>query len=963
LSVADTSAPDQLLERAAELDAIDAAMRSAISGGGRLLVIEGPAGIGKSALLTMAQRRALASGMRVLTARGGELEREFGFGVVGQLFQAAVLKNPETLVAGRARLAATVLGLDGGDEDAASSADAIFPALQGLYWLTVNLAEQQPLALLLDDVHLADAASLRFVSYLGQRLEGLPLLVLAATRSGPDADPVFAALQPTDVLRPPPLTESGTEALVRTIAPEAGSRLCRACHEATGGNALFVRELARAVHDENSAGRSVAAERVLSWSPEGVTRSMSARLTRLPAAARQLAHAVAVLGQDATLRHAALLARLEATTADSSADRLRAAGILTAAGGVDFVHPIVRAAITDEIPSAARARAHADAASLLAAEGAPSERVAVHIMRSEPGAGLAAACATLTEAARQALVRGAPEAAAAYLRRALEEPALAGQRAELLLELAACQGRIFELDAAADNVRRGYEAAGDRDTRLRAALLAAALAGHNGRANEAIGLLDAVRGEFADRPEVTTSVQAHIANAARFERDTRISSLSISQALCREDGGDSDATVLAAAAAELAMAGRPAEQVARVAERGLAALDDERLVGSAVHLILIRTLLVSDRFEASGRALDGLLEESRRSGSVLDFAIASLFRADLMYRRGDVFESEADARAAHGLMLERRSPMTPAIVAHLLNALVERGELAEAESVLASADLTGPPDELPSPYIANLFLLARGRLRAASADPASALEDLLECGRRQEAWREHNPALIPWRSDAALAYLALGQRGEAIRLANEEIELARRFGAARAIGIALRAAATVTEGDPGLALAREAVAVLSDSGARLEHARARADLGERLRDSASRGECRTFLREALELAHVSGAIALERRVLASLRQTGARPRQRRLSGPEALTPGERRVAQMAANGLTNREIAEALFLTVRTIEFHLLNAYRKLRISGRRELRGVLAGNRPAQVRPHSPTEPRDHLRSAPAPR
>jgi DNA-binding CsgD family transcriptional regulator len=938
LTPTDPAEPDQLLERTGELAAIDAAISDTRSGRGRLLVLEGPAGIGKTALLAVARRQADDSGMQVLSARGGDLERDFGFGVVGQLFEAAARRSPESLDTGQARLAATVLGLAGGDPIAASSDDAIFPALQGLYWLTVNLAEQRPLVLLLDDVHLADAASIRFVAFLGQRLEGLPVLVIAATRNGPDADQVFAALSPTAVLRPRPLTPSGTEALTQSIVPDADSRLCRACHEATGGNSFFVRELARALGEMSASDGRPAADRLVDWSPESVTRSVSLRLTRLPPPARQLARAAAVLGQDATLRHAALLGGLEPRTADSAADQLRAAGILTAAAGLEFVHPIVRAAVSDEIPAASRARTHAEAALLLTREGAGPERVAAHIMRSEPGAN-PTDCATLLAAARQALVRGAPDAAAGYLQRALAEPSPSEQHADLLLELAVCEGRIFDLDSASDHVRQAFAAAGNRDTRLRAALLAAALAGPNARAHEAIGLLETVDQEFAEQPGVTRVVRAHIANAARFERDTRTRSLSISAALGREDADDTDATVLAAAAAELAMAGRSAEQVARVASRGLAALsEDQRLVGSTVHLILIRTLLISDRFEVSGVTLDGLLAQSRATGSVLDFAFASVFRADLMYRRGDIFESEADARAAYGLMKERPSAMTPGIVAHVINALTERGEFAEAEAVLTEAGLDGSPGQLPPHYIVNLFLLARGHLRAAAGKLEPALEDLLECGRRQDIWREPNPALMPWRSEAALAHHALGQRDEALRLATEELDLARRFGAPRATGIALRAAAIVTGGEPGMTLAGEAVATLAMSDARLEHARARADLGELMRETATREERRAVLSEALELAHMCGATRLEHHVLAALREAGARPRRRRLTGPDALTPSERRVAQMAASGLTNREIAEALFLTVRTIEFHLLNCYRKLRIGGRRQLSAVLLG-------------------------
>ncbi len=932
---------DSLLERADELGVIGSAVGAVGLGHGRVLVIEGPAGIGKTALLAAAKASASESEMRVLEACGGELEREFGFGLVRQLFDTAVRTGPESLLRGRARLARSVLDDEPSNQDGLTPGDTIFPALQGLYWLVVNLSEQQPLALLADDVHLADDASIRFLAYLAQRLDGLPALVVVVTRSGPDGERVLAALGRHSVLRPAPLTALGTGTLVQSIAPGTDADVSRACHVATGGNPLFVRELAHGLLGEGlNAGPRTAAQ-VRDWSPESVTRLLTARLVHLPVEARRLAQAVAILGHEATLRRAAALAEVEPIAAEEAADQLRAAGIFSQASTLEFMHPIVRAAVHEDQAPSARAGAHRRAASLLAAEYAPCEAIAAHLVRCEP-AGDVTVTERLVEAAHQAHARGAPEAAVRYLRRALAEPPAPAARAGVLLELAASEGRVFDLDAAADHLALAVEAAADPDTRLGAALLAAALSGHSGRVVEAIALLARTREEFAENPEVSASIEAHIANTARFHQEARVQALPIALALRRlDETRTTDPTTLAALAAELVMDGAPAERVASVALRGLGTLGAEQaLVGSIVDLVLIRTLIVSDRLEEAGQALEQLLVNSRRSGSVLDFAFASVFRADVMYRRGDLFESEADARAAYQLALELRWPIgRPAILCHLVTALVERGEFDEAEAALAESGLTTPARDLAPLYTSNMLLLARGRLRAAVGEPRLALEDLLECGRREEAWQEHNPALIPWRSEAALAYHALGESAEARRLASEELRRARHFGASRATGIALRAASVVTD-EEGLKLARESVAVLADSPARLEHARALASLGEKLVGSGLRAEARTVLRDALERSHVCGATALERHILAALRAAGARPRRARLSGPDALTPSERRAAQMAANGMSNREIAEALFVTVRTVEFHLMHAYRKLHIDGRRELQAALVGQR-----------------------
>jgi len=201
---------------------------------------------------------------------------------------------------------------------------------------------------------------------------------------------------------------------------------------------------------------------------------------------------------------------------------------------------------------------------------------------------------------------------------------------------------------------------------------------------------------------------------------------------------------------------------------------------------------------------------------------------------------------------------------------------------------------------------------------------------------------MAWRSQAALALLQLGERGEARRLAAEELELARTWGAPRALGAALRAAGLVEGGQKGLALLEEAVEVLATSPARLEHAKARTELGAALRRANRRSEAREQLRQALELATHCGAAPLATRAESELLATGARPRRIPLRGVESLTPSERRVAELAAKGPTNRETAQALFVTTRTVEVHLTSIYRKLGISSRSQLAAALAEPAPA---------------------
>jgi DNA-binding CsgD family transcriptional regulator len=260
------------------------------------------------------------------------------------------------------------------------------------------------------------------------------------------------------------------------------------------------------------------------------------------------------------------------------------------------------------------------------------------------------------------------------------------------------------------------------------------------------------------------------------------------------------------------------------------------------------------------------------------------------------------------------------LAGYLLPALVERGLLAEAEREVAALDVGHEQVNL---------LCALGGLRLAQGRPAVALEHLLACGARldKRGWR--HPGLLPWQAAAALACHRLGRDAQARELLAGALAAARRYRAAVPLGVALRAAGLLTGELDAL---REAVTVLAGSQARLEHAHALVELGAALRRANQRAQGREPLREGLELAHRCGATALVARATEELGAAGARPRTPLRTGVEALSPSERRVARLAAEGLTNRDIAQALFVTTKTVEVHLSACYRKLGIATRSEL-------------------------------
>jgi DNA-binding CsgD family transcriptional regulator len=265
---------------------------------------------------------------------------------------------------------------------------------------------------------------------------------------------------------------------------------------------------------------------------------------------------------------------------------------------------------------------------------------------------------------------------------------------------------------------------------------------------------------------------------------------------------------------------------------------------------------------------------------------------------------------------------------------MEQGKLDEAAVALDRSGLgESLPDDARLLFLPNI----RARLRMLKGDLTGGLEDMLDAGRHSEALGHHNPAFVAWRSQAALALLQLGEQDEARRLAAEELMQARTWGAPRALGAALRAAGLAEGGARGLPFLKEAVEVLTTSPAKLEHAKARTELGAALRRANRRSEAREHLRRAVELATICGAEPLAARADTELRATGARPRRIAMSGAESLTPSELRVAQMAAEGPTNREIAQTLFVTPKTVEIHLSSVYRKLGISSRSQLPAALA--------------------------
>jgi len=935
-----------LLEREHELGRLRALAAAAAAGRGGAVVIEGAAGIGKTTLVREAVRAAAGAGLEVLAARGGELERDVAYGLVRALLErpvaAAAPPRRAALLDGAAALAAPAVGLPAAvaaDAPGILRDDPTGAALHGLYWLTANLAAETPLLVAVDDLHWADGASLRFLAYLARRVDELPVALVLATRPPAESharDLLEALLaEPlAERLRPPALSAAAVAAVVLDrLGGRAGPGVAEACAEATGGNPFLLDALLTAL-----AGRgAVAAGDVGEAGAEAARAGTARRLAALGPDARELARAVAVLGTEADPRRACRIAGLEPDAALRAEDALMEAGVLARRRPLDFVHPLVRAAVAGELSPPERARRHLGAARLLDAEGDDAERVAAHLLaadaRDDPWA-----VRVLRRAAARSLRRGAPEAAVRYLRRALDEPPAADERPAVLAELGRAEVRAALPDEAAAHLRAALAAttAPAEQAQLAHDLAVALIA--PGRYEEAVEVLqEAVALARRADADLARGLEAELICAARLDRRTVALSVTAAAEAARDapEGTPGGRMLRATLAHEQVLRGGTAAQTAEHARSALdGGLIEQLTADSGLVLDAGFALIIAGDFPAAEAVWDAALEDVRRRGSVIGFARGSCMRSLLRLRQGRLRDAESEARTAIAAASDAGYQIGRMAHGPLVEALVAQGQLGEAAEALRTAGLDG---EIPDTLMLNFVLFARARLRLARGDRAAGAAELQELARREQRWRAQAPAVFPYRS--LLAGSGAVAPGDARALAREELELARRWGAPGPVGRALRVLGLVESGDAGRTLLEESLAVLDGSAWRLEQAETLVELGAALRRARARRDAREPLHAGMELAHLCGAAPLVARAREELLATGARPRRVMRTGVDALTATERRVAAMAAEGMTNRQIAQALFVTLRTVESHLGRVYQKLGVASRDELPPELAAS------------------------
>jgi DNA-binding CsgD family transcriptional regulator len=936
-----------LLEREAQVAALQALSDAAQGGGGRFVVIEGSAGIGKTRLLAEGRSIADSAGMRVLAARGGEFEGEFAYGIVRQLFEALLASVSSDLraelLSGPAALIEPLFGASqlAGSQDA--PAEGSFTILHGLYWLAVNVALQQPTLLAIDDLHWADTPSLRWLLYLTRRLEGVPLLVAAATRppEGESRDPALVAELVADpqaaAIRPGPLGRDSIAVLARELHDlDPDEAFCAALEAATGGNPLFVGAVLDAVAREGTSPTAEQAPRLLEIGAQGVSRAVGLRLTRLPPEALALLRAASILGDGTALRHAAALASVEASELGAAAAALVRLDLLRREDPIEFFHPVVRSAVYETLDVVERDAAHRLAAEVLLGAGALPESAAGHLLRVAQQAD-PFVVSTLREAAERSLAQGAADAAVGYLGRALEERIDPAARAEVLVELGLAERRTNG-PAAADHLRAGLELLADPGRRGQVALELGRALWFTDRSADALAVFEQALDEV-DRerdPDLHELLVAELISSAWWVPQTYpIAEAAISELdLDALHGGLGSEILLATMAHYEYRLALHRERAVELARRALAP-GNLLASGSVAFYYAVNVLPRAGLLDEAVSIFDQAVAEARRRGDIFNVAFMLLWRGKCQTDGGDLRAAVADLReaidlcVAHGMLIA-----WPYNIGFLAYALLEQGEADEAARVI---DEGGFPEQLPVDQLHLVwFRLYRGRLRIKIGSPERGVEELLQVGETVRLVPCDNPSDVPWRSWAAEGLRLLDRNDEARDLAGEELTLARSWGDPQAVGASLRVLGLVEGGAAGVRLLREAVEVLAGSEARLEHARALVDLGAALSRANQRTEARARLREGVDLARSVGAFGLAERANEEIAATGARPRKVLQTGLDALTASERRVAQLAADGMSNKEIAQTLFVTIKTVEVHLSHAYRKLEISSRAQLHKAL---------------------------
>lgn len=933
--------PPALVERDSELKLIDQAFRSTKQGRGCFVIVYGVAGIGRSSLLRSSVLSAGKRGIAVIEARGSELERGYAFGVVRQLLEAPIaglsVAQRRSLLRDAELAAESALGIAHSERRPTSSA---FEQIEGVYRLIARLAMMKPLLVAVDDLQWCDRPSLDLLCFLGHRANRLPVTIMAAwCRGEPGVRAgrlqALAAKPHTLFLTLAPLSKGGVRAVIeRESGREPDDQGVSVIHARTGGQPWLASELAIALRLRGVPPQTGYRQAIEALTPESVRREIAARLGRHPETVQRLAAAVAVL-EEGTIAQLAALTDIDLDRARTGAAALVRAGILRDDAVVAYAHPLLRAAVYDTLCSLEGADLHRRAAEVLCEGDGPnptdSDRVAKHLLRSEP-AGDPRFAQVLVEEAHRAIGLGTVGDAVRYLERALGEIEDSLARGEVLVQLAEFELRIGDLVSASAHAAEARSLASTPSACAAAAALCVETAVATSGWQSALQLLEA---EEAELSGAEANLQAGLrSTAATLRACCHLPPWGSREAPDSFEGVTGDTTpereMLAALASHMALAGAGnADRVRDLCARALAEVEEPP--SETARYLACRTALLID----ANDLVDGTLargSEGQEAPEAGEWALAQLaLRAQVGLARGDLPRAEADARAALGFLKELPpTALHRRIHADLLAGIVaisiERSRYRNADQALARLV---EADDAPGLVVKSLRI-ALALAHTTSADRIDWLD-----GSEKELLGVAAPG-VSWRAWAAVANHAAGEREKALSLATDHLEHAREWGCLSVLGRALAVRAIVDPGAARLRFIEEAVIVLERTQASLELARGTIGLGVALRRAGRRRAAREQLVRGADLAHQCGASTLSAWARSELVAVGARPRRTAFSGVASLTVSELRVARLAATGMTNREIAQKLIVSAKTVSGQLTAVYQKLDVHDRATLTAVM---------------------------
>ncbi|MET9953719.1 BREX system ATP-binding domain-containing protein [Streptomyces sp. NPDC006339] len=965
--------PQELFGRSEESKIIREMLESARAGAGAVALVEGIIGTGKTSLLRWAEDTAREQGMVVLSATASPTEQRFSLGVVHQLLGTL----PET-AGGWERAFASSAGSDDGP------AEPDYPLLAELCAGVGRAARRTPILLTVDSVQHADRKSLLWLGFLSRRLDNLPVVLLATKRCGEPASDQHLLVEFMEGVRPD--RHIHLHDLSPSAASDLAAALCGHDHEAvdalvadTGGNPYLLTEQIRTVPagpgavppggaghaagdgagtvaghapDEHvgrdragrdrsgrehggrdrsgreHTGRTVADPADERMRLKAVKERILCMLRRLDPHCLEVARAASILGSPLDPAILADLCGVPTEDACRSLSRLTESGLLCP-HDMTFRHPLLAGLLYQDIPCAERAELHRHAARFMWRRNAPREDVAGHLLRShrldEPWM-----ARLLLDVAQDTVGR---------------DPA----GARRLIEKALLHGVPDELAARAEGLRIQALTALDLPASARALTAHAACPQDPGdRLQEALSLSDVLLrlDQLARAREVLEEAREEIGDldpsaAARLRE--RLLHIRLHEGTYRPgvgDGASSGTPSGAGAGGENRLervlllrtgAGDSAQAVRRIADRTLTV--PRAPYGSPTWYHALLALLWAGDVDEARRHMDTEVRLARADGTVTRIAEALAVRGLVQLHRGLLPDAEDDAcqaldlltrigAAAHHVGALARSV--------LIDVALEKGDIAAADALLDKAPPL--PGGQPVTWWRLYLLHSTGRALGRLGQAQRGLALIADCEEELTRRGVVNPAVLPWRSTRSTLLLAQRNMAAARRVAREETELARRWGAPFALGRALVAQASASTGLEALHLADQALEILEPSPTPLLFAHALYEAGRAHRQIGKARRTRELLHRANELGISLGADGLVEAVQRELRYAGGRPDPRKDSPESLLTPTERQVSELAAGGMSNRDIADLLKVSLRNVESHLTHSYRKLRISGRHEL-------------------------------